>query len=651
MWDLSFSALNEDSGFWPRLQRRCYGGFRRLSGLSQRFWLSRAYFPFLLWVALGFAALRQPVYGAMALLGICIWLLVFCRDLLASVTPFLLVFLLSTQRYESLGDFLPCAVLAAPFFAALIWHLMVWPVTFRVGRSATGLLLVSAATLLGGCGILSMHQLLQPLSLYYVGCLGGGMLVFYVLLRSCLTYSKGYDLHRRFAAIFCVLGVCMACLVMLDYAVRWQEFLQVHTTLYLKYRNFATALLLTTLPMSFYLSLKKPAHLLGVAVQAAGLALTGSRSALLFGVALLGLGFVYLVRWGLIPRKAVLPLCVAGTVLAVLVGPELLSLMMDSRMEDGHLFHQGDSVRVQLFLRGITDFLHNPVFGIGLISQRNSDLFTGVEGSMVFYHNSIAQIMGSMGLVGIAAYGVLMRDRIALLRAGKTPFVRALALSYLGMLLISLTNPGEFCPFPNAALMVMVFTLAEEATWPSPWGRCWAFAPPDGLICPRNNAFLSRNRTSPGSGNFFGTGRSKVHRIGKKEVFAYAVSTTNTCGRFPQDPPGPGRPARAGHLRRRALPRGRGAGSHQPGLRHGGAHILPGRHRRLRYPIRHPPARPALRLVSSLGHRRPQRAGLSGVGTASHVPAGGWPDGDGIRRSGDHPAGDAGASGVRKERA
>ena len=223
MWDLSFSALNEDSGFWPRLQRRCYGGFRRLSGLSQRFWLSRAYFPFLLWVALGFAALRQPVYGAMALLGICIWLLVFCRDLLASVTPFLLVFLLSTQRYESLGDFLPCAVLAAPFFAALIWHLMVWPVTFRVGRSATGLLLVSAATLLGGCGILSMHQLLQPLSLYYAGCLGGGMLVFYVLLRSCLTYSKGYDLHRRFAAIFCALGVCMACLLMLDYAVRWQE--------------------------------------------------------------------------------------------------------------------------------------------------------------------------------------------------------------------------------------------------------------------------------------------------------------------------------------------------------------------------------------------------------------------------------------------
>ena len=56
------------------------------------------------------------------------------------------------------------------------------------------------------------------------------------------------------------------------------------------------------------------------------------------------------------------------------------------------------------------------------------------------------------------------------------------------------------------------------------------------------------------------------------------------------------------------FPRGRGAGGHQPSLRHGGAHILPGRHRRLRYPIRHPPARPALCLVSSL-----DTAALSGL--------------------------------------
>ena len=103
---------------------------------------------------------------------------------------------------------------------------------------------------------------------------------------------------------------------------------------------------------------------------------------------------------------------------------------------------------------------------------------------MVFYHNSIAQIIGSMGLVGIAAYGVLMRDRIALLRARKTPFVRALALSYLGMLLISLTNPGEFCPFPNAALMAMVFTLATGDV-AVPVGEMLGFRPARRIYLPQ----------------------------------------------------------------------------------------------------------------------------------------------------------------------
>ena len=36
-------------------------------------------------------------------------------------------------------------------------------------------------------------------------------------------------------------------------------------------------------------------------------------------------------------------------------------------------------------------------------------------------------------------------------------------LSYLGMLMVSMTNPGMFCPFPNAAMLVMGFAMVEEA--------------------------------------------------------------------------------------------------------------------------------------------------------------------------------------------
>ena len=128
--------------------------------------------------------------------------------------------------------------------------------------------------------------------------------------------------------------------------------------------------------------------------------------------------------------------------------------MLHSRI--GEDIQDSNSDRLQFLARAADDFLRHPVFGIGLCSTRNADVFTGVEGSMVFYHNSLAQVMGSMGLVGIVAYG-------RLLQGSRDPFVRILTLSYLGMFLISLCNPGEFCPFPNAALMVMVFAQAEEA--------------------------------------------------------------------------------------------------------------------------------------------------------------------------------------------
>ena len=192
------------------------------------------------------------------------------------------------------------------------------------------------------------------------------------------------------------------------------------------------------------------------------LALTGSRSALLFGAVILALCGVYLMRHGVISRRCLTALAVAAGIAVLAAGPVVLQWVLHSRM--GEDIQDSNSDRLQFLARAVDDFLRHPVFGIGLCSTRNADVFSGVEGSMVFYHNSVAQVMGSMGLVGIVAYGRLLHDRIALLReGGRDPFVQALAVSYLGMVLISLCNPGEFCPFPNAAMMVMLFAQAEEA--------------------------------------------------------------------------------------------------------------------------------------------------------------------------------------------
>ena len=201
-------------------------------------------------------------------------------------------------------------------------------------------------------------------------------------------------------------------------------------------------------------------------VFTAGRRRRGGRMLLFFAVLLLVLLLLQLKLYPSItqPRQIVplVMLAAAAGIGILALGPALLECVLHSRV--GEDIQDSNSDRLQFLARAADDFLRHPVFGIGLCSTRNADVFTGVEGSMVFYHNSLAQVMGSMGLVGIVAYGRLLHDRIALLRQGsRDPFVRILTLSYLGMFLISLCNPGEFCPFPNAALMVMVFAQAEEA--------------------------------------------------------------------------------------------------------------------------------------------------------------------------------------------
>lgn len=297
MW---MPSLDLATGLWARMRRTLYTLFSRLSRAAQRFWMSRAYFPVLLTVSAAFMAAGEPVYGVVALGCIVIWLLAACPDLLAPVCPFFMAFLMSSQCYGQLTDFLPCAALVPPLLVALLWHFAVWPVTLRIGRSGLGLALVSIATLLGGCDVISRKQAMEPLSLYYTLGLGVGMLVLYVLFRSHLTEKRSYDLHRRFAEIFCALGLCMALAVLLAYGKAWLAEGHIGGVLYLSYRNFATSVLLTALPMPFYLSLRHRGHLATAAVLALALALTGSRSALLFGGILLTLCCVYLMRSGVI---------------------------------------------------------------------------------------------------------------------------------------------------------------------------------------------------------------------------------------------------------------------------------------------------------------------------------------------------------------
>ena len=100
--------------------------FARLSDGTVQLWNSCWYFPLLLLVMLAALATGHPVLGVIVLGLLASWFLAFCPDLVAAITPFGMVFLLSTSEYENLGRFLPCVFLLIPLMTSLVLHLTTW---------------------------------------------------------------------------------------------------------------------------------------------------------------------------------------------------------------------------------------------------------------------------------------------------------------------------------------------------------------------------------------------------------------------------------------------------------------------------------------------------------------------------------------------
>ncbi len=444
------------------MRHRCYMLFCALSEAMERLWHGKFYFPLLLGITLSAVLFHEAVLGAAIMLGISAWMFLFCPDILAGLSSVCVMTLLTTEHYTEMSAFLPCLPLAFVGAVSLVAHLLIWPLELRIGRNCRGLLLVSAAAMLGGMGAITQAEALKPMSLYYSLGLGVMLLGFYLLTRSQMAKIGGEAMLRRFASLFYTMGLCAAGIIFWAYIEHWDPTAAIHAAPDLRWRNFITTILLTTLPVPVGFAVKRRAHLLSVGVLAGALLLTGSRMGLVLGAIELFLCCCYLVRWGVISKRVMCVLLALGAGAALVLGPQILAVALGGRAGESD-FRGSDMIRLKLLARSVEDFLHYPLFGIGLSNTANADLYPVVEGSMVFYHNLVAQVIGSMGMLGIVAYGVLLHDRICLLRSGRNPWSDMLGLCYLGMMMVSMVNPGAFCPFPNAIMITMAFSAVEEA--------------------------------------------------------------------------------------------------------------------------------------------------------------------------------------------
>lgn len=407
------------------------------------------------------AALDLEVVGAMIFAWIFILKLVLCRDALAPLVTMLLMGVFLSDCYDSAQTFMPYIWMAIPAAGALLFHALFYRPRLKTGINLWGSVAVAVAIVLGGLGTISAAEYFSATALYYVGFLGPGMLLAYIGARAYIRVQRDYDIFARFAGMLYTMGL-MCCLSIAIFYVRgWEEMLETHVMVGFQCSNNLATMLMLALPMPCYFAARggrHRLHLLSILLMYAAIVLSGSRGGLLMGTVELFICIVYLCY---ADKRVWYIYALVGVGLFMLIYFNIDSLMAFYGIGNVGSFVTEDEARYGLLGRMWEDWRSNPLFGRGIGYRGNEDLYEPKQGAMNWYHMMIPQVVGSLGTVGMLAYGLQLGLRTFTIFRRASVFKLAMGASYAGLFLMSQVNPGEFCPIPYALVGVLLFVMAE----------------------------------------------------------------------------------------------------------------------------------------------------------------------------------------------
>lgn len=443
--------------------------FKKLQISADKFWNSK-YFIFInILAAVTGLAVKQALICMFIILAEAVFLLLFCDDMLSIAFPLFAIFLTSTEYfkdYSVLGPYMWYAII--PFAAAMIFQLVYYRKPFVKGRLLYPMLAVSLALILGGVGTIKAEDYFLPFSLYYVLGLGLGMTAIYCITVSRLQNERSYDRAERLTTILYAAGILAVLVLLVFYVQNFERFIAKGGALFYKPRNYLCTVIFLAMPPCCHYIKKNNLHLLIMAAMFATLFMSGSRSGLLIGTILLVICAVYVYATNKESRKLYNILIIIVAIFTVIVAfkfaPDIYDYLYSYRADefDGK-FISSNETRVQYIKLGLQDFKEHPIFGIGLGNLEHIKVFKAYfTGCIVFYHNCVIQIIGSMGLAGILAYVWLVSERVKLMWKTRKSDMMIFSLSYIGVILMSLVNPGIFCPFPEAGAVMLMFAIMER---------------------------------------------------------------------------------------------------------------------------------------------------------------------------------------------
>ncbi|MBR2340462.1 MAG: O-antigen ligase family protein [Clostridia bacterium] len=419
---------------------------------------------------------KFQVGGVVTFVLIICAMLILCKDITVTTAPFLYLCVYACMKYDSFDVYIKLWWLAIPAVYALFYHFIKYRQPIVIGKSFWGILTVSVAVTLGGVGFIPASEYFNPIALYYTLGLGFGMLLCYVLIKSQIGNANGEMAKKRILTALYCMGLIASLCVFIQYIWSWDILLETGKVLEnLTSRNNFSTFIIFALPIPFYFAIKNPYHLISAAVMFGANILTGSRGGMLFGTVELFICFAYLI-WFTDSKK--MRIIYASSVAAlVAIALALLDPFLNfwnARYGGaGATFEENLKYDIRYeFLFGrkgynegsrvINNFLSNPLFGQGLGSTANLDIYNPKKGALCWYHMMTPQIVGSLGIAGILGYGYQLINRVWLSVKRINPFALALTVSWLGVFMMSQVNPGELCPLPYELLVVMMYIFIEN---------------------------------------------------------------------------------------------------------------------------------------------------------------------------------------------
>ena len=441
--------------------------FSSVGRMGSKIFLNKYFLLLLFCGACTVSALGKEVMGAFIFLSVICLALVFCDDIMAMALPLLLMSVFLTKCYDSSSIFMPYVWLVAPVVACILFHFIVYRQRFSVGHSFFGLCAVAIAITMGGISWASGYEYFTATALYYTFFLGLGMVGIYLLFKSQLTMKRDYDVKELMVKLLYITGIFASFMVLLNILpnITFGEGFKLYTEF--QPANNLSTFLTFALPCPFFFVPKNKLHLFSAVLMLGCMCISGSRSGLIIGIAEFFLCLIVCALWDRPRRFFYVCATIASVAAALLLKDKVLGILEASKM---YPFVTDNENRLVLIERAF-DMLSpdkNPIFGHGLGYHGNFDIYKPKSGAIGWYHMMIPQIVGSLGLVGIAAYlyQAVMHIKVAVTAIKKSVFeetglVATLVMSYVGVLMMSQINPGLFCPIPYGVIATVIFAAID----------------------------------------------------------------------------------------------------------------------------------------------------------------------------------------------